>query len=103
MPSGRITLESDGSTQVLRLAGEVDADTVATHEKLLRHLGAAVIKVVDLSAVTYLDSSGVAFLIRQTQPAREQGHLPALHGLRDSRARRLLQLTGATRLFEYAA
>jgi ABC-type transporter Mla MlaB component len=83
-PSGRITLESDGATQVLRLAGEVDAETVAAYEKLLRQFGAAVIKVVDLSAVTFLDSSGVAFLIQQTSAHRGNEAFPE-RGLRGHR------------------
>jgi anti-anti-sigma factor len=102
-PRGRVTLESHEDAHVLRLAGDIDADTVAVYEQELRQFGATVIKVVDLTAVTFLDSSGVAFLIRQTQRARERGHLPALRGLCASRARRILQLTGATRLFECPA
>jgi anti-anti-sigma factor len=87
----------------LRLAGDVDASTVAGYEKLLRQLGAAVIEVVDLAEVTFLDSSGVAFLVRLTQPARERGQLPVLRGLSGTPARRILQLTGAIKLFDCAS
>ena len=91
----------EGDAQVLRLAGDIDTDAVIAFERA----GVAdgrLIRVVDLQEVTFLSSTGVAFLIRQTQAAREQGHVPQLRGLTAS-TRRILQLTGTLALFDVAA
>ena len=98
---GTIMLDREGDTEVLRLVGDIDTDAVIAFE----HSGASdgrVISVVDLQAVTFLSSTGIALLIRQTQPARERGDLPVLRGLTD-RARRLLHITGTTALFRGAS
>src|SRR3954447_24478429 len=99
-PLGRITVERDGDGQVLRLTGDIDAATVDAYEQ--PPLDASVISTVDLTGVDFLSSSGVALLIRQTKPARDRGHLPALRGL-NRRAQRILQLTGALNLFQPVA
>src|SRR3954464_13027910 len=77
---GCITVGREGDTQVLRLVGDIDTDAVVAFEQSGGSAG-PVISVVDLKEVTFLSSSGVALLIRQTQPARDQGHLPVLRGL----------------------
>ena len=94
---GCITVGWEGDRQVLRLAGDIDTDAVLAFEQSGMSDG-RVITVVDLTEVTFLSSTGVAFVIRQTQPARNQGHLPVLRGLTHS-ARRILQLTGTSALF----
>jgi anti-anti-sigma factor len=108
-PLGRIVVDSEPGAQVLRLVGEIDAAAVETFEAEQPLPETAdepstphAIGVVDLSEVTFLSSSGLACLIRLTQPAREQGHLPTLRGLTNP-ARRILTMTGATRLFHPAA
>jgi len=96
-PLGRITVERDGDGHVvMRLAGDIDAATVDACEE--PQLGASVISTVDVTGVDFLSSSGVALLIRQTKPARDRGHLPALRGL-NRRTQRILLLTGALGLF----
>ena len=87
----------EGDTQVLRLAGDIDTDAVIAFEQSGVSDG-PVISVVDLKEVTFLSSTGLALLIRQTQPTRDRGELPVLRGLTD-RARRILQITGTTALF----
>lgn len=82
---------------MLRLVGEIDAETVAAYG--WEHSDATEsVSAVDLTEVRFLSSSAVSFLIRQTQPVRERGQLPVLCGVRD-RARRVLELTGASGLF----
>jgi anti-anti-sigma factor len=98
---GCVTVGWEGDTQVLRLAGDIDTDAVVAFEQSGVSDG-RVISVVDLKEVTFLSSSGVALLIRQTQPARDQGHLPMLRGLTHP-FRRILQLTGAVALFHVAS
>jgi len=98
---GCITFGREGDTQVLRLVGDIDTDAVIAFEQS----GVAdgrLISVVDLKEVTFLSSTGMAFLIRQTQPARDRGHLPVLRGLTGP-ARRILQLTGTMALFHPAS
>ena len=98
---GCITMGREGDTQVLRLVGDIDTDAVNAFE----HSGVSdgrVINVVDLKEVTFLSSSGIALLIRQTQPARDRGDLPVLRGLTD-RDRRLLRITGTAALFRGAS
>ena len=98
---GYITMGWEGDTQVLRLVGDIDTDAVIAFEQS-GVSGGRVINVVDLKEVTFLSSTGVAFLIRQTQPSRDRGDLPVLRGLTD-RARRLLQITGTMALFRGAS
>jgi anti-anti-sigma factor len=103
--AGRISVDHEDDTGVLRLAGEIDDATIAAYEEGLgasEASGAAtVISVVDLAEVTYFSSAGVSFLLRQTRAARDEGRPPALRGLVDP-ARRILQLTGVTPLFHAA-
>lgn len=51
-----------GGGQLVRVAGDVDLDNVAQLRQALAASPAGGPLVVDLSAVTYLDSSGVAAL-----------------------------------------
>jgi anti-anti-sigma factor len=98
---GCITMGWEGDTHVLRLVGDIDTDAVNAFEQSAVSDGRA-ISVVDLKEVTFLSSSGVALLIRQTQPARDGGDLPVLRGLTDC-ARRIMQMTGTMALFHGAS
>ncbi len=98
---GCITMGWEGDTQVLRLVGDIDTDAVIAFEQSGVSDG-RVISVVDLEEVTFLSSTGISLLIRQTQPARDRGDLPVLRGLTDP-ARRILQITGTTALFHAAS
>ena len=98
---GCITMDREGDTQVLRLVGDIDTDAVIAFEQSGEADG-RVISVVDLKEVTFLSSTGIALLIRQTQPARDRGDLPVLRGLTDP-VRRILQLTGTMALFHAAS
>lgn len=98
LPSaGSITVETRGGGAVLRLVGEVDAETVAAYRRDHATVPAAV-AAVELSEVRFLSSSAVSFLIRQTQAIRDRGQLPALCGVSDQ-ARRVLELLGVLELF----
>jgi anti-anti-sigma factor len=94
--AGRISVADRDGVPVLQLAGEIDAETVAAYHRD----GAAPVPVaaVDLGEVTFLSASAVSFLIRQTKPVRERGHLPAISAA-SPHARRVLELLGASRLF----
>lgn len=104
---GRISVESEADAYVLRLVGEIDDAAIATFEAASIASSRLrppenVISIVDLAQVTYLSSAGVSFLLRRTREARSIGGKPLLRGL-DNPARRILQLTGVTELFDTAA
>jgi anti-anti-sigma factor len=100
----RVAIESEA--HVLLLAGEIDDAVIAAYEEAPTASRSFlspgdVIDVVDLTEVTYFSSAGVSFLLRQTKEARKHGHRPTLRGLANP-ARRILQLTGVTELFDVA-
>ena len=65
--SGLFSLESvlDGETRTLRLHGELDLATAPGLEKALDEAfdGGSAALVLDLSALTFIDSTGIALLI----------------------------------------
>ncbi|MFI6802162.1 STAS domain-containing protein [Streptosporangium canum] len=78
----------------LRVSGEVDATTSTRLEaELSRALEPGKPIVVDLSGMTFLDSGGLAVLLRAHQGAEQRGHELRLAAL-DARPARLLKLTG---------
>lgn len=98
LPSaGCITVETRAGASLLRMVGEIDAETVAAfqrdHAPIMETVAA-----VDLSEVRFLSSSAVSFLIGQTRSVRDRGQLPALCGV-SAPARRVLELIGAIELF----
>lgn len=94
--AGCISVVDQDGVLVLRLTGEIDAETVAGYERT--GSPSAPVAAVDLGEVTFLSSSAVSFVIRQTQPMRERGQLPLICAV-SLHARRVLELLGATRLF----
>lgn len=100
MPTaGSITVELQNGGRLLRLVGEIDAETVAGYH-CPPGADSGEVCAVDLTEVRFLSSSAVSFLIRQTQAARARGELPVVHGVSRS-ARRVLEMTGASALFTY--
>ena len=62
----------EGDYAVVVLSGEVDLqNSPAAREKILAQIKARFHVLVDLSAVTYIDSSGVASLVEGLQQARQ--------------------------------
>lgn len=82
---------------MIRLIGEIDAETVAAYQRDHSPV-TEIVTAVDLTEVRFLSSSAVAFLIRHTQPVRDRGELPLLLGV-SAPARRVLELIGAIELF----
>ena len=86
---------------VASLCGRIDIDSSpAVRDRLLALLSTAHPNglTIDLSAVTHIDSSGVATLIEALKVARTHRTEMRLHGLED-RLRRLFELTGILSLF----
>lgn len=97
-PLGRIAVQRENGGLLLRLSGEIDAATVDAHESRAATSRTGWIDAVDLGEVTFLSSSAVGFLLRETDPIREQGSLPILRRV-SAPARRVLTLTGVLGLF----
>ena len=104
---GTITFLHEHGTHVLCLAGEIDTAVVTAFEERATAAGHSaeqqpaedVVSIVDVSTVTFIDSVGLTFLVRVTQPARDSGLLPVL--LRPAKpVTRILELSGLQRLFD---
>ncbi len=83
---------------VITIAGEVDATTSADLETYLDQVRRRLDEhlIVDVSGLTFLDSSGLAVLLAAATLARVHGAGVHLAGLRP-RVARLLEITGAER------
>ena len=103
-PPGAVWLEPGDGGQVLHLRGEVDAATVARWDQDRPPAGAddaphGVVVAVDASAAAFLNSTGVALLVRETDAHRRAGGRPELRN--PSRAViQILRLTGVADLFD---
>ncbi|MEZ5830202.1 MAG: STAS domain-containing protein [Dongiaceae bacterium] len=90
--------EQSGRT-VIALSGEIDMEEAPTVRRtLLDCLKQKRDILVDLSQVTYIDSSGIASLIEGLQTARKQKNDLALVSV-SQRARRVLELARLDKVF----
>jgi anti-sigma B factor antagonist len=88
-----------GDRVVVALKGEVDLESSPeARELLLTSVAADRNVLVDLSAVTYIDSSGVASLVEALQASRKKGTQFALAAASEP-ARRVLELARLDRVF----
>jgi len=96
-----ITTEKIKDITVVRLAGRFDAYTApAVKDKFLELQAAGRVKiVVDLSAVDFVDSTGLATLVAGLKHCRQAGGDLKLAGLR-SRVRVIFELTRLDRAFQ---
>ena len=98
-PGINVAVNSDGSTACLY--GRIDIDSSpAVRERLLALLQVPTPKIlsIDLSAVTHIDSSGIATLIEALRIARGNKTELRLQGLHD-RLLELFEITGILSLF----
>ena len=99
MPEGLTirTMPGESGAIVVAVAGEVD---YATGPQLADHLLdlADHDVVVDLSAVTFLDSSGLAALVRGNEAISRTGHRLRTFGEQDN-VLRVLEIAGLASLF----
>ena len=88
-----------GVATVIALSGEVDLDSSPrAREALLEAVARRAQVVVDLSAVDYIDSSGVASLVEAYQQARKNSSTFTL-ATPSEPARRVLELARLDRVF----
>jgi len=86
-------------TSIVVLKGDVDLESSpAAREVLLKSVEGAGNVLVDLSSVTYIDSSGVASLVEALQAAKRNGGRFALVAASDP-TRRVLELARLDKVF----
>lgn len=94
-----VEIRSSGTAAVVVLSGDVDLQSSPKVRKaLLQCLSDRRDVLVDLGAVTYIDSSGVASLVEAFQTARKNGTRFGLVGV-SAAAMRVLQLARLDRVF----
>ncbi len=86
-----VTVDRAGPWTIVRPEGEIDLATVGRVAQAAG--GAAADLAIDLRAVTFLDSSGLRFLIEQDRRARDEDHAFAIIP-GDASIQRLLQIAG---------
>jgi anti-anti-sigma factor len=64
---------ADGAPTVVRLVGEIDLANVAEHRERILAAGSERPVVLDLDAITYLDSSGIGMLDEVASAFAENG------------------------------
>jgi anti-sigma B factor antagonist len=94
-----ITTQTYGDTGVLRLSGRFDAHVAPEVKGLLERSDAPARMVVDLSAVTFIDSTALAALVRGMKNCRQKSGDLRLCGLQQS-VRIIFELTRLDRAFE---
>lgn len=86
-----VSSEDEGGATVITVVGELDLSTAPQLEECLRSAGANV--VVDLSACEFIDSTGIALIVRAAQGRDGDGARIALCGLKQQ-VLRVLQVAG---------
>ena len=98
-----LTTERVGSDIVLRASGALDLDTAArlraAATSALRLAGSAPTLVVDLSGITFLDSTGLGVLVTLWREARNAGGKFQV-ARPSAAATRILEITGVDSLFD---
>lgn len=94
--SGGIDLVEEDGVTVLRLRGEVDGLVVDAWDAVGAPTAGA--DAVDVSAATFVGGRALRLIVRETEQARRTGRVPELRRPSPT-VRRMLEITGAARLF----
>jgi anti-sigma B factor antagonist len=96
----RFSVRSERNAVVADVVGQIDMGTSpALRKTLLDSLGGTQRLVINLTGVTYIDSSGVASLVEVLRDARQSNKRVILFGL-TAPVLKVLQLTYLTGVFE---
>ena len=91
---------SERGTVIVEVAGQIDLGTSpALRKTLLESLKGTQRLAINLTAVEYIDSSGIASLLEVLKEARKTGKRIVLFGLTGA-VLQVLELTRLTRVFE---
>jgi anti-anti-sigma factor len=90
---------------VVRLSGEFDMAGCQDFEAAVQTLSADGLQqvVIDLAALTFIDSSGIRSLLASKRLAEEQGLALVVRVPRDGQVRQVLELTGVDHVLDGAA
>lgn len=96
-----IDVKREGQARVVTLAGEIDLRTSPTlHARLLEEVESRPQRIIlDLSGVTYVDSSGVGTMVDVKRQTERRGGKMALVGLQ-SRVKAVFEVTRLDNFFE---
>ena len=93
------TQRTEGDYEVLAYTGEIDFNTSAkVRDAIIGRLDAGRKVLVDLSGVTYIDSSTIASLVHGLQHGKGKGLSVDLVGVRDS-VLKVLKLSSLDKIF----
>ena len=95
-PVADFQVDTSGETAVLRISGEVDISTAPRLRERLQQLDSRSV-VVDLSAMTFIDSTGLGVLVGAFKRLREGGGDLVLRAPTRS-TRKVLELTGLSQV-----
>jgi anti-sigma B factor antagonist len=96
-------VRSEGDTTIVALSGEVDLDnSPQVRDVLLESISGKRGVLVEMSDVSYIDSSGIASLVEAYQSARSESTLFALVAVSDP-AMRVLELARLDQVFSIHA
>lgn len=98
----RVRLEREGSAAVVVAGGELDAFAAPELERVLAETGEEPALVVDLSAVSFLDSTALGVVVRGLRRHRERSGQARLVLPRGT-ARRIFEITTLDRVLPVAA
>ena len=88
-----VTIDRSDDLVSASVEGEVDTDNCERLEHHLKEAGATSDLVIDLSNVTFIDSSGISTLLRANEYQRESGRTFAVSDASPA-VRRVLEITG---------
>jgi anti-sigma B factor antagonist len=95
--SGRLTVQlfTDPGGVTLRLAGELDLETASELDRQLADIAETQVTrlLIDLGAVTFMDSTGLSSILRAHRSAGSNGHTLVLRR-GSNQVQRLFELTG---------
>ena len=101
-PTPRLAVEvtEDGASALVRVSGEIDLDSSPELRDELRRLieGGCTRIVVDLAAVTFMDSTGLGVLARALRRAREKDGTLILASPQPA-VRKILEITHLVKVF----
>ncbi len=102
MPSHFSTeVRKQGRATIISLSGELDLASSAALQQELDAVAAAEVLILDLSALEFIDSTGLSVLVKAHVEAQESGREFGLVKGGDQ-VQRLLALTGLTERFRVA-
>ncbi len=92
-----------GDYSIVEIEGEVDAEHAANLKRCLQQATEGIYKglALDLSGVTFIDSTGLGILISLMRQLKEEGKALRLIGLTDE-VRSIFEITRLHRVFELA-